>query len=162
MKKLLLIAALFSANILFAQSKRIAVADDAGMDFPCPANYSTTIKFSLDKLNFHKPSTNCISGFGFCIKFSLNIICSEIVPRTSINSNMINSWIKLTSSNAELHVPIDIRNFTDYQTEKLSSFEVQDNAISFVNSLGVQKWVKGGVYPVIKTTVDYVINLPLK
>ena len=161
MKKLLFIAALFSASSLFAQSKKLAVSDEAGLGFPCPNNYSTTIKFSLDKLNFHKPSTNCISGFGFCLKFSLSITCTDIIPKVAISSNTVDSWIKLTSSNAELHVPLEIRNFSDYQYEKLSSFEVQDNAVSFVNPSGIQKWVKGGVYPVIKTGVDYVINLPL-
>jgi hypothetical protein len=61
-----------------------------------------------------------------------------------------------------LHVPLAIRNYSDFQTEKLSSFEVESNTISFVNSAGVKKWVKGGIYPVAKTSVDYVINLPLQ
>jgi hypothetical protein len=162
MKKLLFIAALFSASSLFAQSKRLAVSDEAGLGFPCPNNYLTTIVFTLDKLNFHKPRTNCMSGFGFCLKFSFSLTCTEIVPKTSVSSNAVNAWIKLTSTNAELHVPLAIRNYSDFQSEKLSSFEVESNTISFVNAAGVKKWVKGGIYPVAKTSVDYVINLPLQ
>lgn len=162
MKKLLFIAVLFSASTLLAQSKRTAVSDEAGLGFPCLNNYLTTITFSLDKFNFHKPRTNCTSGFGLCIKFSLSITCTEIIPKTTVSANTVNAWVNLTSTNAELHVPLEIRNYSDFQTEKLSSFEVENYTVSFVNSAGVQKWVKGGIYPVVKTPVDYVINLPLQ
>src|SRR6476620_462113 len=39
------------------------------------ANITEEIPSYIQPINFHKPRTNCTSGFGFCVKGTWDIIC---------------------------------------------------------------------------------------
>ena len=127
----------------------------------CPSGTYPTVSISLDMFNLHKPRTSCSKGFGLCIKFSIKLTCESYAKTSYIKENKVFGNISLVNNVAELHIPIDLKKQIGFEKTDLSFFEVEDKAISLVLPSNVEKYVKGGVYPVRMVGEEYIVNLPL-
>lgn len=154
------------AQISLAQSK--VKPEEIGAPCPdgqCPIGGSIVI----DHFNFHKPRTNCTSGFGVCIKLHIEPVC---VPcafgysggnlKTGISNGKLTGWWKFTDDKIELHLPASIQQAKGYQRTDFSSFEVAEQSI-FINKSDKTNFavVKAGEYKVIKMDEDLVIYLDI-
>lgn len=161
MKKLLFILMVCFANSVFAQSVKIS-PDVIGGDIPdCPVGTCPMATISIDVFNFHKPRTNCTSGFGFCLRLSCGITCVNCYFKGSVAGDKVTAYAKMTSTVAELHVPVGLKTAKGFEKTDMSTFEVEDKSLSFKTSTGIEKLVKGGTYPVTVVGDEYVIKLNL-
>lgn len=151
---------LCTTNAVFAQSTKTAPSP-FDTDVNCPAGTCPTITISLDIFNFHKPRTACTTGFGLCVKLSTAFSCNPCFGKTSISTDKVSSWIKLTATTAELHIPIALKDAKGFEKTDMTTFQIDDNTLSFIGKSGTQKSAKGGIYPVAKDAVDYIIKLDL-
>ena len=119
----------------------------------CPCGIKITIP--IDKLNFHKPRTDCTRGFGFCFKISKIILtcnpCNEIqstlVPR--MNGDIVEGFFKYDCGQMKLHLPRELAEDEMYKGENTSEFEIEEKSICLSGEKSDNPvWVKGGIYPV--------------
>lgn len=162
MKKILLIALVLYASLTHAQTNPSGTSSltDGGFIF-CPPGTYPTATVTLNTFNFHKPRTNCTSGFGMCIKFSFSIYCASIMGKSSIKSDKTIATAKVNSLSAELHLPVALKYEKGFEKTDFTKFEVEDRTLSFKSSTGIEKFVKGGIYPVTVVGDEYVVLLNL-
>jgi len=96
----------------------------------CPFGQHEVLTFDIETINFHKPRTNCTSGFGFCVKGTWDIICvndrqtyySAITP-----DGIAHIWAQvLRGGLLEIHFPIELVNTPGYTIDDLSNFSVDE------------------------------------
>lgn len=162
MKKILLIALVLYASLTHAQTNPTGTSSltDGGFIF-CPDGTYPTATVTLNSFNFHKPRTNCTSGFGMCIKFSVSVYCGSIIGKSYINLDKTTVTAKVNSLTAEFHLPIAMKNEKGFEKTDFTKFEVEDKTLSFKSSTGIEKFVKGGIYPVTVVGDEYVVVLNL-
>ncbi len=159
---LIVIMMLCMSNTIHAQNTKISPTAPDGGDLPvCPAGMCPTVNFFIEVFNFHKPRTNCETGFGLCIRFSSSVTCNYCNWKSSIKAGKVNVWAKLSSQVAEIHIPVSLRYEKGFEKTDMSSFEIEDKAMSFKFGNGVEKFAKAGTYPVSVIGDEYVINLNL-
>ena len=96
----------------------------------CPIGQHPVITFDIDQFNFHKPRTNCTSGFGLCIRGTWGYKCVD--DRQTYYSaitadGVAHIWAQvLRGGLLELHFPIDLVNTPGYTLDDLSNFSVDD------------------------------------
>ena len=162
MKKIIYLVLLITANNLYAQNGKVAPGT-GDEDFPlCPLGMCASSYIYIETFNFHKPRTNCTSGFGLCIRYGAGIRCYYCDKKTSLNGTKVTAWVNMIKDKAELHLPLAIKEDKEFVNTDLSVFEVEDKMVSFTSKDGLEKWVKGGIYPVSKTTTDLVITLDMQ
>ncbi len=160
MKKFFFIIMMLASISGFAQSTK--TSPDITDGFPyCPAGTCPSINISLDLLNFHKPRTGCLSGLGLCLKFTASVTCNSCTGKGFIKADKITVWTKLTNQTAELHFPSSIKLEKGFDKTDLSTFELDDKMLSFKFSNGLEKFVKGGIYPVTVIGDEFVVMLSL-
>ena len=157
MKKVFLIIMTMTTISAFSQSTKTGT--DIGGIPPCPDGYCPSIVFSLDLLNLHKPRTACSSGFGMCMKFSVNMFCNPCTGKSSIKGSIANLWMKANALATELHVPVSIKLEKGFEKADFSNFEIDDKSLSVIFENGTTKYVKGGLYPVSQIGDEFVVNL---
>lgn len=162
MKKILLIALVLSASLTHAQTNPAGTSSltDGGFIF-CPTGTFPTATVTLNTFNFHKPRTNCTSAFGMCIKFSFSVYCASATGKSYINSDKTTATAKVNSQTVELHLPVGLKYEKGFEKTDFTKFEVEDKTLSFKSSTGIEKFVKGGVYPVTVVGDEYVVVLNL-
>lgn len=161
MKKLLLILLICCSHAVFAQNNKTS-PDVTGGEIPtCPVGTCPMATINIDVFNFHKPRTNCTSGFGVCLRFSWGISCVSCYYKGSVAGDKLTAYAKLSNAVAELHVPVGLKDAKGFEKTDMSTFEVEDKSLSFKTSTGVEKFVRGGIYPVVVSGDEYVIKLNL-
>ncbi len=150
MKKILMIV---FVSIVYSASAQTEVG--------CPPGTSPAISVSLDLFNFHKPRTSCSKGFGLCVKFSVRLICESFSKNVYIKEGKVYTNVAFVNNLAVLHIPISIKNQTGFEKTDMSFFEVEDKAITLMLPNNVEKWVKGGTYPVNIVGDELIVSLPL-
>lgn len=162
MKKTLLIALILSASLTYAQTNTSGTGSltDGGFIF-CPDGTYPTATITMNTFNFHKPRTSCTSGFGMCVKFSVSVFCSSDIGKSYIKSDKTTATSKVNSQTAELHLPVTLKYEKGFDKTDFTKFEVEDKTLSFKSSTGIEKFVKGGVYPVTVVGDEYVVVLNL-
>ena len=162
MKKILLIALFLYASLSHAQTNTIGNSSltDGGFIF-CPDGTYPTATITLNTLSFHKPRTNCTSGFGICIKFSVSVYCGSDMGKSYIKSDKTTATAKVSSQTVELHLPVSLKYEKGFEKTDFTKFEVEDKTLNFKSSTGIEKLVKGGIYPVTIVGDEYVVVLNL-
>jgi hypothetical protein len=157
MKKVLFILALFVTTIQVSQAQKQKPT--------CPPGYTATgAQYNIDKFNFHKPRTDCASGFGICIKGHWTVNCTQTSPTSRITpTNSVDFWYKLTSTNQlELHLPASIASLPEYVNEDTTTFYVEDNSTELKDGAGVTfATLKDGAYTVTTVGSELVIVIDL-
>ena len=71
MKKIIfLLGLVLSGFCLYAQEDRVAIVNGCP-----PGTHPVTVFYGIETFNFHKPRTDCQSGFGLCIRLEVGIEC---------------------------------------------------------------------------------------
>ena len=162
MKKILLIGLVLYTSFAHAQKNAVGTKSltDGGFIF-CPDGTYPTATVTLNTFNLHKPRTNCMSGFGMCIKFSVSVYCASTTGKSYIKTDKTIATAKVNSQTAELHLPVALKYEKSFEKTDFTKFEVEDKTLSFRSSTGIEKFVKGGVYPVNVIGDEYVVLLNL-
>jgi len=154
MKKLFLIVLLFQG---FAGNSQV------GNICPCGAN----IFFTVEKINFHRPRTDCQSGFGICLKISpIYFSCMPCGQNTEFTpaeqKGMVNFSVSVECGKAEIHLPLTLGADEEFKEEKMDVFEIEDETLQLSSEKNEQVfWVKGGTYPVYVKNGEYVIPVEI-
>lgn len=143
MKKLIVLILMISVKTSFAQPEQ---------NFYCPCG--AMLSFYFSKINFHKPKTDCNSGFGFCMRVEKMTVgcmpCSGsgvMVPR--MEGDGVNGYFLYDCGQMKLHLPRQLAEDEMFRNEKTDYFEIEDRAIRLSgDNAGKDVWVKGGSYPV--------------
>ncbi len=161
MRNFLLLIVLCIVQSGFSQTTKTAPLNDGGTVgiAVCPAGTCPAAIITLESLNFHKPRTNCSGGFGLCIKMGFNFACLPCNGKSFIKDGKVNGWIKINQESAELHLPVGIKSEKGFEKTDMSTFEIEDKSIYFKSDNGVEKTVRGGIYPVTVSGEEYVVNI---
>lgn len=158
MKKLLLIVMLCWGSQLMAQSGRTAPeADDENGS--CPPGFCPSLVYTLETFNFHKPRTNCTSGFGLCIRIGIRTRCSMCDAKATLRDNMVSAVFLQKGTKVEVRLPLALRSAKGFEKTDMSVFELEEKTLSIVSPDGKEVWVKGGIYPVARTETEYIIMM---
>lgn len=162
MKKILLIALVLYTSLAHAQKNAVGTESLTDVRFIfCPDGTYPTATVTLNTFNFHKPRTNCLSGFGMCIKFSVSLYCASTTGKSYIKNDKTIATAKINSQTVELHLPVTLKYEKGFEKTDFTKFEIEDKILSFKSSAGIEKFVKGGVYPVTVVGDEYVVVLNL-
>lgn len=118
---------LFSVNVTAQAGRKVA---------ECPIGTHPVLTFSFDQFNFHKPRTNCASGFGLCVRGTWSTTCVPnshfrgVDAQTYINGNMVYGWGEIINSKLELHIPLELASQTDRTLTDISLFSINSGDIS--------------------------------
>ena len=166
MKKVaILIVSIFVLRISYGQRNGNSEARIS----PCPQGQCVTqASYVFDQVNFHKPRTNCTSGFGLCIRGHVEYECGYgdcigvQVFRTRIENDKVYGWFNISGNKFELHVPLQLQNSDDFRNQDLSIFYIDDDMIEIIRSdnTSIGK-LKGGQYPVVLNNNDLVIIIDI-
>lgn len=148
-----------SVNAQLVKSSASTLTTEASIF--CPDGTTPTVSIFINSLNFHKPRTSCTGGFGLCVKMSVSIYCSNTTGKSYIKGDQISVSTKLTNQTAELHFPIALKYEKGFEKTDLSTFEIEDKSLIFKSAKGMEKLVKGGIYPVSVIGDEFVVTLNL-
>lgn len=161
MKKLLVMIFLLSAFQGIAQRTVATQLESPNFPFDCPPGECPVSYIFIEVFNFHKPRTNCESGFGLCIRIASGIACKPCYYKSSITGTKVNAWAKITGGNAELHIPLVLKKQKGFEKTDFSVFEIEAGTVSFVTESGKQYFAKAGKYPVTVVGDEMLVNLKL-
>lgn len=161
MKRVLFMLMLISSNTLMAQVTKAIPADTDGGGLGCPVGTCSVSNIYLETFNFHKPRTDCTSGFGLCIRFGVSFSCMPCYAKASVKGDMVSSWVKLSDKTAEWHLPAGLKESKGFQKTDMSTFEIEEKTLSFRSKEGLEKWVKGGIYPVRIVENELLVTMDL-
>ena len=128
----------------------------------CPPGTCPTFYINLEVLNFHKPKTDCTTGFGFCVRIASGITCERCLGKSTIENGIINVYGKLNEHNIELHIPQEIQNEKGFEDADFKTFDIEDNNFSLLQADGKPILVPGGSYPVTQIDNEFVVEIPIK
>ena len=92
---------------------------------------------------------------------SFGITCVSCYSKGAVVGDKVTAYVTMTSTVAELHVPVALKTAKGFDKTDMSTFEVEDKNLSFKTATGVEKYVKGGIYPVVVVGDEYVVKLNL-
>ena len=124
MKKLFVFLLMISIQHSFAQLPQ---------NFYCPCGYQ--LSFMFNKLNFHKPRTDCLNGFGFCARLGeINVRCvpcggSSGFEAPRMSGQDVEAYFKYDCGQMTLHLPKALTEDEDFKGEEMHSFEVDEHSI---------------------------------
>jgi hypothetical protein len=159
MKKIVFLSFLMwlSGQAVIAQQPKTGTIGSIG---DCPIGMCPTVYFEIEIFNFHKPRTNCTSGFGLCVRFNAGVECSPCFGKSSLTGTKVKVWAKLSNHSATLHIPKSLQTQKGFETVKFSQFELEDQALSFSFPNGAKRSVRGGTYSVTAVGDEWVIQIP--
>lgn len=138
-----------------------AAADGA---YPgCPKGFRPVISWDINKINLHKPRTECGHGFGVCIDLTKRVEC---VPENFTHvyiaeDGTIGGYGDLKDSTLVLHLPADLTYDPAFVNEDLSTFEIEAGHFKILDGEVLFGTLKGGVYPVVNTGTELLIEIPI-
>jgi hypothetical protein len=149
MKKqfLLLLMLFIGLNFIHAQSK-------------CPPGQIVTgVTYEILSFNFHKPRTDCKSGFGICVRGEWRVHCTSNFPpgQTHLSDGKATIWYQIKDNQLELHLPVALTDEEGFINEDLNSFTIDSNSMSIVTDDGESKMLRAGDYKVERTETDFII-----
>ncbi|MCX6293602.1 MAG: hypothetical protein NT127_04825 [Sphingobacteriales bacterium] len=161
MKKLLFFLMILSVHNLNAQTQKTREGID---DNPpnCPPGTCPTFYVNLEIFNFHKPKTDCTSGFGLCIRLASGVTCERCLGKSSLENGKLSVFGKLNEQTVELHFPQEIQNEKGFEDADFKTFEIEDNTFSLIQPDGKILLIPGGTYPVKQIDNEYVVEMPIQ
>jgi hypothetical protein len=168
MKKLLLILiAVVVSQISFGQGDEKNAPATEGPS-PCPPGLCLHWEVSVAVINFHKPRTNCKSGFGLCIRLGGGISASCILCLNlksasvcKMQKGIATCYGEIKNNKLKLHIPAGIKEEAGFTKEDMSTFTVEKGSISFLAD-GKEKVSKEGSYPVTLSGAEYIVSIDIE
>jgi len=160
MRNLFIVTMILFSNMLMAQRSTTLNFPQTG-PVDCPYGYTPTLHVVLQFINFHKPRTNCTSGFGLCFKHSAYVSCDPNWRKSSLSGTTVDAVGKINKEVIELHIPLALKYQKGFEKTDFSTFELEDKSFSIKTETGIIRYVKAGVYPVSVVDDEFVVNLPL-
>ena len=181
MKKFLILIPVIIGILIFACNKtsnkldsstapgenglQLSPANTAAADglYPgCPKGFRPVISWDINKFNFHKPRTECGHGFGVCLDLTKKIEC---VPENFTHvyvteDGTIGGYGDLKDSALVLHLPADLNYDPAFVNEDLNSFEIEAGRFKIFDGDVLYGTLKGGIYPVVNTGTELLIEIP--
>lgn len=138
----------------------IPVAD--GLYPGCPKGYRPVISWDINKFNFHKPRTECGHGFGVCLDLTKKIECvPENFTHVYITEDgTIGGYGDLKDSTLVLHLPAGLTYDPAFVNEDMGIFEIEAGRFKIFDGEVLYGTLKGGVYPVVNTGTELLIEIP--
>jgi hypothetical protein len=162
MKKLLFTLTLLVASLsVFAQTEKpiLSTIEQPG---DCPFGMCQMAYLSVDVLNFHKPRTECLEKFGFCIRLSVGVTCVNCFGKSSIDGSHVNVYAGIEGNSIVLHIPSELKFQKGYENVDFKSFEIDDDSIEVSFENGAKHHAIGGSYDVEEINNEFVVHIPLK
>jgi hypothetical protein len=131
----------------------------------CPPGYIPVLNFNIEQFNFHKPRTNCTSGFGLCIRIKVESGCQAIgsfFAKTSLVGNIVTAWGTIQNGKLSLHIPAGLKKIKGFTESDFKTFTIDDAAILQVTNSKVPLYLTPGNYPVTTDKEDLVVTIPLQ
>jgi hypothetical protein len=131
----------------------------------CPPGYIPVLNFNIEQFNFHKPRTNCTSGFGLCIKIKVESGCQAIgnfFLKTQLAGNTVTAWGSIQNGKLSLHIPAGLKKLKGYTEADFKTFTIDDPSILQVTNSKVPLYLTPGSYPVAIDKEDLVVTIPLQ
>ncbi len=99
---------------------------------PCPCGYALTIEAS--KFNFHKPRTDCTSGFGLCVRIrGLKLECYPCYSKNTgfaeINGDLVRGYVHFEGNHSELVLPASLLEDQAITYDENQIFSLEDGSI---------------------------------
>jgi hypothetical protein len=162
MKKIFLVAIGFLI-IGFSFGQEQGKAPFAG----CPPGTCPMITFEVSTFNFHKPRTECQSGFGLCIRGTWGSDCKPCYSYkgagepVKIENGIVRCRGEIKNGKLELHIPAAIKTEQRLSDAEVSTFSMDDASIS-ISCNGQTLQNKKGDYPVLFSENEFVVSVDLK
>jgi hypothetical protein len=137
-----------------------AAADGA---YPgCPKGFRPVISWDINKFNFHKPRTECGHGFGVCLDLTKRVECvPENFTHVYITEDgTIGGYGDLKESTLVLHLPADLTYDPAFVNENMETFEIEADHFKILDGEVLLGTLKGGIYPVVNTGTELLIEIP--
>lgn len=156
MRKILILFLMISTKGTFAQL--------LGNICPC----GTQLVIDVDKFNFRKPRTECMKGFGLCLKVGkIYLTCQPCeggrASRASMNEGRVTAYLKADCGRLSLHLPASLENEEMFGGEPLNEFEIEEDAIPLGDGQSSPQYrITGGLYPVERIDDELVVRLQYK
>lgn len=125
----------------------------------CPPGTHPVYINECDGFNFHRPVTNCKTGFWFC-SYGCTGWHWECVPNTTFKAtidqkNVAKVWAQLSGNKIEFHFPSAISALDSYTKEDLSKFTVDEQLVFEFD--GKKCKLAIGEYPVKEVNGELII-----
>ncbi len=133
----------------------------------CPAGWCAYWQYTFSTFNFHKPRTDCKTGFGLCIRGSASSGCKpcnlfkSMESPAKIENGNVTCYGEVKSGVLEFHIPAAIKIDQNLSAKDISSFTIDKGALS-VTANGKQLYSKEGTYPVTLSGSEYVVSIDLE
>ena len=152
MKKILILALMLTVKAASAQIKS-----------PCACGGMLVLE--VIKFNFHKPRTDCLSGFGICLR--LSPIRFECIPCSNFPSgpvafkeDKVTCYVMASEDKLELHLPASLMMDESFQQDSFEYFEIEEDMLPFVRYDAEKiEYAKAGKYPVERRGEELVVLL---
>ena len=136
---------------------------ESKLPWECPPGTYPAYTYHIDQFNFHKPRTNCESGFGLCIRGHWELDCKPRSPlyydgRTAQGYGTISE----DGTKTELHISIDLYKALLSEGEDVSTFEVGEGIEVTDAETGFLRTIVPGVYEVSVLESEVVVTMDLK
>jgi hypothetical protein len=165
MKKIMfLLMLVFGINNVFGQSGRVPEEGGGGPGV-CPPGCTVVVGYTVTFLNFHKPRTDCKSGFGLCIKgyISNHCICFPFKPVTSIEAGNVKGVGKIENGKFYLYIPYALKELDEYKNENTNLFTLGEENSELVTADGkILARLVPGDYETKVEDGNFVIRIDLK
>jgi len=161
MKKLLFFLMILCVQNLNAQTQK----NREGLDKEireCPPGNCSFFYIDVEIYNFHRRSTGCEEGFGFCGHLDLGFTCQPCIGKSVVDNGKISVYAKRNDQTIELHFTQEIQHEKGFENADFSEFEIEDNMLSLMNADGKTILIPGGNYSVKKIDNEFVVEIPVK
>ncbi len=155
MKKLSILSLLFFA----------ALVGQAQLSEICPPGQTQIgTTFTIEKFNFHKPRTNCTSGFGLCVKGRWKVKCGYAFPSfPRIEDEKVIIAYKVTDNKLELHLPVDLADDPEFKEVDMTTFSIGADQVQLTDEKGnVVAVLKEGDYAVTRTETELIVLIEIE
>ena len=159
MKKILsAVISLLFVSMAFGQAKA---------PIACPPGLCPFFNWTLTTFNFHKPRTDCKTGFGLCIRGGINSGCGACNTyrdgddATRISDGTVYGWGQINNNKIELHIPIEIKADLNLSDSETSTFSLDRGALTFTTNNKTYT-NKQGVFPVEIRENDLVVLIDME
>lgn len=158
MKKIFLLAICIWQQTTQAQMNTKIMGEEGN----CPEGYCAGFFVEIENFNFHKPRTECKSGFGICLRISAGATCIPCLNKITSNdkSSVITGY--LSKEMATLHLPKSLQKEQIEKESDFRFFEIEEKTIEITYPDGSVMYLKGGSYPVTEENNELLVRIPVE
>ncbi|MCP9753029.1 hypothetical protein EGI32_18920 [Ferruginibacter sp. HRS2-29] len=164
MKKIILIVMIIAgAQAGFGQVNKNAPGSEGVPS--CPPGFCAYWQYIFETFNFHRPRTDCKTGFGLCIKGRQESGCRPCASKTPVGTKIENGKAtciaEVKNGKLELRIPAGIKTSASLDASDMSDFTLDKGVLNGIVD-GKFKTNREGTYPVKLIENEYVVLIDLE